>query len=101
MSDCRCLNIIDASPEGHVSVCRDCNKVYDLSDGSDGSPTGRVADHMTVLCHPDLMTAREFVEDVRSHLGAFEANMNNIQGMGERYAEDWMVTLAAWMEMQK
>lgn len=63
----------------------------------------RNARFWTKECYPDKMDVEEFVEEIRNSLGSFEKNISRLVERGSfpetLWAEDWIETLAAWMEM--
>ena len=50
-------------------------------------------------CFPESMSVDEFTIKLTSSLEAFKMNMKMLNRT-KAYAEEWMKTFAAWMEMQ-
>lgn len=57
----------------------------------------------TAMYYPNKMGLKEFLHEIRDNLEPFGRNMTNLGGecVEKKYAEDWMLQFAAWMEMEK
>ena len=53
----------------------------------------------TAFCHPDKYAAREFAQQIIDSIEYFVENMEQLK-IGPRWAEDWIQTFAAWMDME-
>ena len=58
----------------------------------------RQCDEITAIMYPDKMTVDEFARNIMRDFDNFIKNMKQIDAKN-KYAEEWMTTLAAWMEM--
>ena len=54
----------------------------------------------TAEYYPDKLTVDEFADEIKESIDAFVNNMRYLK-IEENWAEDWIETLGAWMEMEK
>jgi hypothetical protein len=67
---------------------------------------GKPTRYTTLEFHPEKISLKEFCDEIRGSLEAFEKNLQELGARNEkyskdRYIEDWYETLGAWMEIEE
>ena len=60
----------------------------------------RKCEDMTKMMYPDKLTVDEFADEIKESIDRYVKNIKNLPYMPEeRWVEEWMDSLAGWMEM--